>query len=53
MGKFNFDNDDFLKIKSEAEEFYNTIHSVYCPYFGDEIIFNSKGLKHLKFKSNQ
>lgn len=54
MGRFNFQNDqDFEKVKSEAEEFYKTINKVYCPYFKEVIAFNAKGLKHLKFKSDR
>jgi len=54
MGKFNFkDEEDFQKVKNEAEEFYKTIGDVYCPYFKEKIAFNIKGLKHLKFKSDR
>lgn len=54
MGKFNFkDEKDFLKIKREAEKFYKRIGDIYCPYFKEKIAFNTKGLKHLKFKSNR
>jgi hypothetical protein len=54
MGKFNFKNEeDFWRIKNEAEEFYKTIGDVNCPYFKEKIAFNTKGLKHLKFKSNR
>ncbi|MCX6764358.1 MAG: hypothetical protein NTU58_01485 [Candidatus Nealsonbacteria bacterium] len=54
MGKFNFKNeDDFQKIKSEAEEFYGTINDIYCPYLKEKIAFNVKGLKHLKFISDR
>lgn len=54
MGKFNFkDEKDFLKIKGEAEEFYKTIDNIYCPYLKEKVAFNTKGLKHLKFKSNR
>jgi len=54
MGKFNFkDEEDFQKIKNEAEEFYKTISEVNCPYFKEKIAFNIKGLKHLKFKSDR
>jgi len=54
MGKFNFkDEEDFNKIKKEAESFYKTIGKVKCPYFKEKIIFNAKGLRHLKFKSDQ
>lgn len=54
MGKFNFkDEEDFLEVRASAEEFYKSIDKVRCPYFGEEIIFNAKGLRHLKFKSDQ
>jgi hypothetical protein len=54
MGKFNFkDEKDLLKVKNEAEKFYKEIGDIYCPYFKEKIVFNAKGLKHLKFKSNR
>jgi len=54
MGKFNFKNEeDFLKVKNGAEKFYKKIGDIYCPYFKEKIAFNTKGLKHLKFKSNR
>lgn len=53
MAKFNFNKKDFIKTKKEAEKFYSSINSVYCPYFNEKIAFNSKGLKHLKFKADQ
>jgi len=39
------------KIRKKSEEIYHDINSVYCPYFEEEIIFNSKGLRHIKFKN--
>ncbi|MEK7516657.1 MAG: hypothetical protein AAB562_03610 [Patescibacteria group bacterium] len=54
MGKFNFKDDrDFEKVRTDAEAFYTTIDKVRCPYFGEDIAFNAKGLRHLKFKSDQ
>ncbi len=54
MGKFNFkDEQNFQKVKDEAEEFYKTIGDIKCPYFNEKIAFNAKGLRHLKFKSDQ
>ena len=53
MGKFNFSQGDFDKIRVEAEKFYSSVGEVYCPYFQEKIVFNSKGLKHLKFKADQ
>ncbi|MDP3758829.1 MAG: hypothetical protein Q8Q86_03850 [Candidatus Daviesbacteria bacterium] len=54
MGKFNFkDETNFETTKAEAEKFYATIGAVRCPYFGEKIAFNVKGIKHLRFKSDE
>jgi len=53
MGKFNFNQADFQKVREEAEKFYAAIGEIYCPYFDEKIVFNAKGLRHLKFKSNE
>jgi len=54
MGKFNFkDEQDFGKVRMDAEAFYGTIGEIRCPYFGEKISFNEAGLKHLKFKSDE
>lgn len=53
MGKFNFNQDEFEKVKDDAEKLYETIGLIYCPYFAEKISFNAKGLRHLKFKSDQ
>lgn len=54
MGKFNFkDEQDFDKVRVEAESFYGTIGKVRCPYFDGDIAFNAKGLRHLKFRSDR
>lgn len=54
MGSFNFkDKADFNAVKANAEAFYKSIGKVRCPYFQEEIAFNAKGLRHLKFKSDQ
>ncbi|MCG2699925.1 hypothetical protein L6274_02640 [Candidatus Parcubacteria bacterium] len=54
MGKFNFkDEQDFQKVSSDAEAFYVAIGEIHCPYFGEKIIFNTAGFKHLKFKSDK
>lgn len=53
MARFNFNKEDFIKTKDEAEKLYETIGSVYCPYFQEKIVFNIKGLKHLKFRSDR
>lgn len=53
MGKFNLNEKDFEEVKKSAEIFYETIGEIYCPYLGKKIAFNTKGLKHLKFKSDR
>ena len=53
MGRFNFNENDFEKVKAEADTFYETIKEVHCPYFQGKVVFNVKGLKHIKFKTDQ
>lgn len=54
MGKFNLKNkDDFDQIRKDAENFYERINNIKCPYFKEKIAFNAKGLRHLKFKTDQ
>jgi len=54
MGRFNFkDGTDFDTVRKKAEATYATIGSVRCPYFSDTVAFNAKGIRHLKFKSDQ
>jgi hypothetical protein len=41
----------FERLKSETEALYKSSNSVFCPYFGTEIIFNAEGLYHLQYSS--
>ena len=43
--------DAFGKMKKQAEEGYKQIKFVRCPYFGEDVNFNAKGLDHIKFKT--
>ena len=43
--------DAFLKKKAEIETLYKSINQVRCPYFQEKIVFNARGLEHLKFKT--
>jgi hypothetical protein len=43
-------DEEFEKASIDAAAFYKTIGGVWCPYFGENITFNAKGWKHLKFK---
>ena len=42
--------EEFNKVKGQAEAFYKSLGEVNCPYFQEPVTFNSKGLEHLKFK---
>ena len=54
MGRFKFkDEQDYERVRMEAEKFYVTIGKVRCPYFACDVVFNSKGMRHLKFKANR
>ncbi len=49
----NLNEENFIEIEKRADEFYHSINEVYSPYFNEKIAFNSKGFKHLKFKSDR
>ena len=54
MGKFNFkDSKDFQEVKATAETFYHSLGKVRCPYFESHVMFNAKGIRHLKFKADE
>jgi hypothetical protein len=54
MATFNFkDPKDFDAVKAKAEALYSTIGSVRTPYFKETVAFNAKGIRHLKFKSDE
>jgi len=46
-----FTNEQFNNLKNKSEKLYKLIGAIYCPYFKEKIIFNAKGLEHLKFKT--
>lgn len=46
----NFTIEQFNKTKKEAEEYYQKLDKVKCPYFRGYIHFNAKGWEHLIFK---
>lgn len=54
MGRFTFNEQDFDAVRTAAEGTYAAIGTVACPYFGGEpIAFNAKGIRHLKFKTDE
>ncbi len=44
-------NEKFEQIRQQAEECYENIGSIKCPYLNDKVNFNSEGFQHLLFKS--
>jgi hypothetical protein len=42
--------ENFEQIKTAGEAFYKSLTKVHCPYFDGDVIFNARGLEHLKFK---
>ncbi len=40
----------FNSMRESSEVLYKGVGEVYCPYFQEKVIFNAKGLEHLKFK---
>jgi hypothetical protein len=53
MGKFNYKDSDFETVREKAETFYSNVRSVRCPFFKDNVVFNAKGIRHLKFKTDE
>jgi hypothetical protein len=45
-----FTPEKFNQIKHDAEDFYNGLEKVRCPYFQGDVHFNTKGWEHLIFK---
>lgn len=41
----------FKKFKKKTEDLYKKIKEVYCPYFAEQVAFNTKGLNHIKMKA--
>ena len=45
----NFNPQEFAKIKAEAEKFYDSIKTVYCPALQSEVYFSSEGFSHFQY----
>jgi len=46
-------NEFFKKQKKNAREIFNNTKSVFCPYFHQNIFFNSNGFHHLRYSSRR
>ncbi len=54
MTNFTYNPDDFEMVREMAEAFYIEIGQIPCPYFeGNPIVFNTKGIHHLKFRTDK
>lgn len=51
MPKADFDREKFEYTKAKAELLYKEIGNIECPFLKKTIVFNSKGIEHIKFKS--
>lgn len=45
------DNEKFKQIRKKAEQDYKKIGKIKCPYFNSDVHFDTKGFRHLLFKS--
>ena len=45
------EKEKFSEIKNNAETLYLSLGEIFCPYFQEKVVFNAKGLEHLKFKN--
>lgn len=43
--------ENFAQRKAEAKAFYDSIEKVRCPFFNDDVHFNSEGFEHIRFKA--
>lgn len=46
----NLPDKKFDEAKIAGESLYSSLSEEFCPYFQEKIVFNSKGLEHLKFR---
>ena len=44
------EENEFVSLRTKAESAYSTFGEVQCPFLETKIIFNAKGLDHIKFK---
>lgn len=48
--KIIFTKKEFDELKANAETRYKNFEGIYCPYLGQKVTFNTKGLDHIKMK---
>ena len=45
------DQRKFEAVRERAETLYKSLGEIWCPYFQEKVIFNAKGIEHIKFHS--
>lgn len=45
------DLSNYVRLKKDANQYYNKINKVYSPIFKENIIFNAKGFNHIIYKT--
>jgi len=51
MAPLEFTDEEFRRVRRQAEENYRTYGQIRCPYFQDAVHFNTEGFRHLLFKA--
>ena len=46
----NGEIENFEEVVAKGEKLYESLGTIYCPYFNEDVHFNVQGLEHLKFK---
>lgn len=41
---------NFERVRADAEVWYESVDEAYCPYLNQSVVFNKKGITHIKFK---
>jgi len=47
----DFTSDEFHNVRAWAEEQYRCFGQIRCPYFQENVVFNTEGFRHLLFKA--
>jgi hypothetical protein len=51
MAPLEFTNQEFSRVRNEAEQQYRAYGQIACPYFQGPVAFNTEGFRHIVFKS--
>ena len=51
MAPLEFTDDEFRRVRQQAEDIYRTYSQTHCSYFQGYVHFNTEGFRHLLFKT--